>query len=151
MNDRWPATLAMTVCSLALLSAGVAAFMALAFASQPVALSFGGLGLVAAFMGLFAIIQWVRQAEETYPDYRYYRALQAKGRLADRVLEAANQDGPERAPEQAPEKAIEAPPLRGVVNYHTQAAEAFEAPRISGGNVVMFDPARARRNRIRPL
>ena len=147
MNDRWPATLAMTVCSMAVLSAGVAAFMALAFASQPVALSFGGLGLIAAFLGLFAIIQWVRQAEETYPDYRYYRALQAKGRLADRVPEAANQDVPQPAPEQA----IEAPPLRGVVNCYTQAAESFAAPGISGDNVVIFDPTRARRHRIRPL
>ena len=145
MNDRWPATLAMTVCSMAVLSAGVAAFMALAFASQPVALSFGGLGLIAAFLGLFAIIQWVRQAEETYPDYRYYRAVQAKGRLAGRVPEAANRDGP------APEQAIEEPPLRGVVYDRDPAADPPEAPRISGGNVVIFDPARARRNRIRPL
>jgi len=35
MHDRWPATLAMTVCSIAVLSTGVAAFVALSFASGP--------------------------------------------------------------------------------------------------------------------
>ncbi len=137
MHDRWPATLAMTVCSIAVLSAGVAAFAALSFAAKPAALGLGGLGLIAAFLGLFAVIQWVRQAEETDPDYRHYRAVQIRARRADRVLAAAN----ERAPASPP---VSRPSGR-VVPLRASAAPSY------GGNVVLFDPVKARRNRIRPL
>jgi len=137
MHDRWPATLAMTVCSIAVLSTGVAAFVALSFASGPAALGLGGAGLIAAFLGLFAVIQWVRQAEETDPDYRYYRAVQIKARRADRVLAAANEREPVMAA-QAAQNSGHVVPLRAA------------APRY-GGNVVVFDSVKARRNRLRPL
>ena len=138
MHDRWPATLAMTVCSIAVLSTGVASFVALSFAARPVALGLGGAGLIAAFLGLFAVIQWVRQAEETDPDYRYYRAVQIKARRADRALAAANESKPVSPP--APRPPGRVIPLRGA-----DAAPSY------GGNVVVFDPVKARRNRIRPL
>lgn len=137
MHDRWPATLAMTVCSIAVLSAGVASFVALSFASGPAALGLGGAGLIAAFLGLFAVIQWVRQAEETDPEYRHYRAVRIKARRADRALAAANEPEPVAA-------AAAGPPGR-VVPLRAEAAPRY------GGNVVVFDPVKARRNRLRPL
>ena len=139
MHDRWPATLAMTVCSIAVLSTGVASFVALSFAARPAALGLGGAGLIAAFLGLFAVVQWVRQAEETDPDYRYYRAVRIKARRADRALAAANERRARPTPSAARPRAASVP-LR----------EAAAAPTY-GGNVVVFDPVKARRNRIRPL
>jgi len=138
MHDRWPATLAMTVCSIAVLSTGVASFVALSFAARPVALGLGGAGLIAAFLGLFAVIQWVRQAEETDPDYRYYRAVRIKARRADRALAAANESEPASRPASMPPGRIV--PLRGAAS-----------PPSYGGNVVPFDPVKARRNRLRSL
>ncbi len=145
MHDRWPATLAMTVCSIAVISAGVATFMALSYAARPVALGLGGAGLIAAFLGLFAIVQWVRQAEETDPDYRYYRAVRIKARRADRALEAANESRPAR-----PAPRLENRPKSRPENRVVPLREAAASPRY-GGNVVLFDPMKARRNRIRPL
>ncbi len=139
MHDRWPATLAMTVCSIAVLSAGVAAFVALSFASGPAALGLGGAGLIAAFLGLFAVIQWVRQAEESDPEYRHYRAVRIKARQADRALAAAND---EREPAAA---APASRPEGRVIKLRADAVPRY------GGNVVVFDPAKARRNRLRPL
>ncbi|MGA2087995.1 MAG: hypothetical protein ABSG66_03655 [Stellaceae bacterium] len=141
MHDRWPATLAMTVCSIAVLSTGVASFVALSLAARPAALGLGGLGLIAAFLGLFAVIQWVRQAEETDPDYRYYRAVRIKARRADHALAAAN----EREPAAAQAARPAARPEGRVVPLRADAAARY------GGNVVLFDPVKARRNRIRPL
>jgi len=138
MHDRWPATLAMTVCSIAVLSTGVASFVALSFAARPAALGLGGAGLIAAFLGLFAVTQWVRQAEETDPEYRHYRAVQIRARRADHALEAANESEPVAAAPAA------RPPGR-VVPLRAAAAPNY------GGNVVVFDPVKARRNRIRPL
>ena len=142
MHDRWPATLAMTVCSIAVLSSGVASFVALSLTARPAALGLGGLGLIAAFLGLFAVIQWVRQSEETDPDYRYYRAVRIKARRADRTLAAANEREPAAAAQAAQPAAR---PEGRVVPLRADAAVRY------GGNVVLFDPVKARRNRIRPL
>jgi len=153
MHDRWPATLAMTVCSIAVMSAGVATFMALSYAARPVALGLGGAGLIAAFLGLFAIVQWVRQAEETDPDYRYYRAVRIKARRADRAL-AANESRPVSPPEprlqNPPKSRAQSRPGSRPESRVVPLREAAAAPRY-GGNVVLFDPMKSRRNRIRPL
>jgi hypothetical protein len=139
MHERWPTTLAMTVCSLTVLSTAIAAFMALNTATPPLALSFGGLGLIAAFMGLFAVIQWarqvewLRQAEGSIADYRHRLAVRAREQLAEQVLAAAN-----RAEASYSRRVV---PLRDI------------AIRNYGGNVVPFDLVRmrARRQRLHRL
>lgn len=117
MRDRFPVIAALTVSTLAVLATGLGAVLAVIYATRPVAFGIGGAGLAAACLGLIAVVQWMRDAEETYPDYRYYRAHPARGfRAAPPVAEIANQPVP-------------------------------EAPVPRGDNVIPFDRRRALRKR----
>lgn len=116
MRDRGPVIIAMTVSTIAVLATCVGAFLALAYATRPVAFGIGGAGLAAALLGLFAVVQWMRDAAETYPDYRYHRAL--SGGLSGL-----------HPPAPASETAPAGPRAKASL----------------GDNVVMFDPLRARR------
>lgn len=95
MRDRGPVIAALTVSTLAVLATGLGAVLAVVYATRPVAFGIGGAGLAAACLGLIAVVQWMRDAEETYPDYRYYRAHSAPGfRAAAPVAEIVNQPAP---------------------------------------------------------
>jgi hypothetical protein len=145
MNQRWPVVLAILVSTVTVLASGVAAFLALSYAAEPVALGLGGLGLIAAFLGLFAVIQWVRQAESAYPDYPQQRApRRADPFFADMALAAANERGAERV---ALSSAALAPALKPAAMPPRSPLRVVKPP-FWGDNVVLFDRRRPRR---RPL
>lgn len=129
MSDRGPVFLAMTVSAIALLATGIGTFLALSQAAQPVAIGLGGIGLIAAFLGLFAILQWVRQAEDVYPDYRYRRQLERGPVLP------ANEPAPV-----APPRIVAAAAARRPL-YETVHLRSL------GDNIVIFDPLKRRRAR----
>jgi hypothetical protein len=122
MRDRWPMFIALTVSSLAVLATGVTAGLALSIGTQPTTLGLGVFGIVAASAGLLAIIRWMLDAEETYPDYRYRRAVTAGPASFAAVMTG---DDPPR-------------PLR------LRRARPVQ-PEKRGDNIIVFDPARARR------
>ncbi|HVA35883.1 MAG TPA: hypothetical protein VNG52_06565 [Stellaceae bacterium] len=128
MRDRWSVFIALTVSSLAVLATGVTAGVALSVGTQPAALGLGAFGIVAASAGLLAIIRWMLDAEETYPDYRYRRAV-----AAGPASFAAVMTGNEAPRPQPLHQARPAPPEN------------------LGDNVIAFDPARARRRKGRAL
>jgi hypothetical protein len=119
----------LTVCSLTVLTTGIAAFIALSSATPPLALGFGGLGMIAAFLGLCAVIQWARQAEWLYPgddsfaDYSQRLMIRAREQLAECVT-ATNR--------------AESAYSRRVLPLHGAAIPNY------GGNVVPFDLVRLR-------
>ncbi|HEV2264905.1 MAG TPA: hypothetical protein VGR79_10280 [Stellaceae bacterium] len=115
MRDRWPVFFAMTVSSLAVLATAVTAGLALSQGTQPAAFGLGIAGMLAASLGMLAIIRWTLDASETYPDYRYRRAVAAGPSGFARAMDAGE------LPRQ---------PVR---------------PESLGDNVVVFDPTRARR------
>lgn len=125
MRDRWPIFIALTVSSLAVLATGVTAGWAFTMGTQPAALTLGAVGIVAASAGLLAIIRWTLDAEETYPDYRYRRAVTAgppafAAAMGSRVARSS--------------PAIQLRPLQ---------------PEGLGDNVVIFDLARRKKPRAR--
>lgn len=124
MRDRWPMFIALTVSTMAVLATGITAGLAFTMGTQPAALSLGAIGVVAASAGLLAIIRWMLDAEETYPDYRYRRAVAAGP--ASFVAAVAAGDAPQPA---------------------TVSRRRRLRPESLGDNVVIFDPARARRKR----
>ncbi|MDE2229996.1 MAG: hypothetical protein KGL11_13290 [Alphaproteobacteria bacterium] len=128
MRDRWPVFIALTVSSLAVLATGTAAGLALSAGTQPIALALGAGGLTAASAGLLAVVRWMRDAGETYPDYRYRRAV-AAGPAAFATVMTAN-DAPRRP---APRPTL------------------ARRPDSLGDNVIVFDPLRARRRKFRAL
>jgi len=117
MRDRWPIYFALTASSLAVLATGVAAGLALSLGTQPTAFGLGIAGMLAASLGLLAIIRWMFDADETYPDYRYRRAVAA---------------GP----------SVFATAVHDNDRLHMQMPRQ---PQSLGDNVVVFDPTRARR------
>jgi hypothetical protein len=118
MRDRGPMIAALTVSTIAVLASCIGAVLPVLYAARPVAFGIGGAGLAAACLGLIAVVQWVRDAEETYPDYRYYNAHTGRRGFL------------EMAP--AAETANEAPPA---------------APAGLGDKVIPFDRLRAQRKR----
>src|SRR5487761_384549 len=68
MRDRWPVFFAMTVSSLAVLATAITAGLALSQGTQPAAFGLGLAGMLAASLGMLAIIRWTLDAGETYPD-----------------------------------------------------------------------------------
>ena len=123
MRDRWPLFVALAVSSLAVLATGVTAGLAFAMGTEPAAVTLGGVGVVAASAGLLAVIRWMLDAEETYPDYRYRRAVAA---------------GP-------------APFATAIAGSATPVARLpLLWSGILDDNVVVFDPNRARRKKQRP-
>lgn len=128
MRDRWPVFFALTVSSLAVLATGVTAGLTLSLGTQPAAFGLGVVGMLAASLGLLAIIRWMLDADETYPDYRYRRAIAAGPSSFAAVMHADDRRKTEmpRPPQ----------PVR---------------PESFGGNVVVFDPTRARRKKQRVL
>jgi len=129
MRDRWPETLALALCMIVVPSTGIDALTALSSATPPLALGFGGLGMIAAFLGLCAVIQWARQAEWLYPgddsfaDYSQRLMIRAREQLAECVA-AANR--------------AESAYSRRVLPLHGAAIPNY------GGNVVPFDLVRLR-------
>lgn len=122
IRDRWPVLFAMTVSSLSLLATAVTAGLALSQGTEPAAFGFGLAGMFAASLGMRTIIRWMLDAGETYPDYRYRRAV-AEGPL---VFAAARYAGERPQPQSMrPRQSIR--------------------PESLGDNVVVFDPTRARR------
>jgi len=117
MRDRRPIYFALTVSSLAVLATGVAAGLALSLGTQPAAFGLGIAGMLAASLGLLAIIRWMLDAEETYPDYRYRRAVAAGPTAFATALDANDR-----------------PPVQ--IQHRAQSL---------GDNIVVFDPTRARR------
>lgn len=128
MRDRWPIYFALTVSSLAVLATGVAAGLALSLGTQPAAFGLGIAGMLAASLGLLAIIRWMLDADEVYPDYRYRSAV-AAGPSAFAIAPHAN----DRRQLQIPRRPQ---PVR---------------PQSFGDNVVVFDPTRARQKNQRAL
>ena len=122
MRDRWPVFFAMTVSSLAVLATAVTAGLALSQGTEPAAFGLGLAGMLAASLGMLAIIRWMLDAGETYPDYRYRRAVAAGPAGFASALDAG-----ERLQPQSP------PPRQST------------RPESRGDNVVVFDPTRARR------
>lgn len=118
MRDRGPVIAALTVSTLAVLATALGAVLAAVYATRPVAFGIGGAGLAAACLGLIAVVQWMRDAEETYPDYRYYRAHSGAGGFQ---------------------------PAAPVADADAEPAPEAPAPR--GDNVIPFDRRRALRQR----
>ncbi|MGH7249022.1 MAG: hypothetical protein ACREH9_13045, partial [Pseudomonadota bacterium] len=79
-------------------------------------------GMLAASLGMFAIIRWMLDTGETYPDYRSRRAVAAGPAGFARALDAGERPQPQSARPR--------PSIR---------------PDRLGDNVVVFDPTRARR------
>ena len=122
MGDRWPVFFAMTVSSLAVLTTAIAAGLALLQGTQPAAFGLGIVGMLAASLGMLAIIRWTLDANETYPDYRYRRAVAAgPSGFATAMYAGERPQSESLRPRQ---------PVR---------------PETLGDNVVVFDPTRARR------
>lgn len=122
MRDRWPVFFAMTVSCLAVLATAIAAGLALLQGTQPAAFGLGIVGMLAASLGMLAIIRWTLDASETYPDYRYRRAVAAGASGFAAAMYAGERSQSESLrPHQ---------PVR---------------PENLGDNVVVFDPTRARR------
>lgn len=128
MRDRWPVFIALTVSSLAVLATSVMAGLAFSLGTQPAALGLGVFGIVAAAAGLLATVRWMLDADQTYPDYRYRRAVAAGPAAFAAVLHAG-----ESSPTERPRSAA---PVR---------------PEKLGDNVVVFDPTRVRRRKLRAL
>ena len=128
MRDRWPVFFAMTVSSLAVLATAVTAGLALSQGTAPAAFGLGVGGMLAASLGMFAIIRWTLDAGETYPDYRYRRAVAAGPAGFAHALDADERSQP---PSARPRPSIR--------------------PESLGDNVVVFDPTRARRKNRRAL
>ncbi|MGH6968018.1 MAG: hypothetical protein ACREEL_10240 [Stellaceae bacterium] len=128
MRDRWPVFIALTVSSLAVLATGVTAGLAFSLGTQPVALGLGVFGIVAAATSLLATVRWLLDADQTYPDYRYCRAVAAGPAAFAAVLHAGETSRPELPRSAAPAR-----------------------PENLGANVVVFDPTRARRRKLRAL
>ncbi|MDE1904569.1 MAG: hypothetical protein KGI46_11980 [Alphaproteobacteria bacterium] len=128
MRDRWPVFFAMTVSSLAVLATAVTAGLALSQGTAPAAFGLGLGGMLAASLGMFAIIRWTLDASETYPDYRYRRAVAAGPAGFAHALDAGERSSP---PSAHPRPSIQ--------------------PESLGDNVVIFDPTRARRKNRRAL
>lgn len=122
MRDRWPVFFAMTVSSLAVLATAITAGLALSQGTQPAAFGLGLAGMLAASLGMLAIIRWTLDAGETYPDYRRRRAV------------AAGPSGFAAAMYADERPQSESPRPRQPVR-----------PESLGDNVVVFDPTRARR------
>jgi len=122
MRDRWPVFFAMTVSSLALLATAVTAGLAVSQGTAPATLGLGLAGILAATFGLLAIIRWMLDAGETYPDYRYHRAVAAGPAGFANALGAGQRPQPQSA---RPRQSIR--------------------PEELGDNVVVFDPTRTRR------
>jgi len=131
MSDRVPVFLAMMVSAIALLASGAGTFLALSQAAQPLAFGLGGIGLLAACLGLFAIVQWVRQAEEVYPDYRYHLQLER---------------GPRRKLPANEPVALAPPPVVATAAVRAPVYETIRL-RALGNNIVIFDPLKRRRAR----
>ena len=64
MRDRWPVFFAMTVSSLAVLATVVTAGLALSQGAEPAAFGLGLAGMLAASLGMLAIIRWMLDAGE---------------------------------------------------------------------------------------
>lgn len=141
MNQRWPIVLAILVSTITVLATGVAAFLALSDGAQPAALGLGGLGLIAAFLGLLAIIQWVRLADEAYPDYRSQPTAPRRDPFfAEMALATANERCVERKTMASAHVVKPAmPPAR-------PSLRVVRAP-FWGDNVVLFDRRRPRNRR----
>lgn len=90
--------------------------------TEPAAFGLGLAGMFAASLGMLAIIRWMLDAGETYPNYRYRRDI-AEG---PSVFATAVYAG-ERPQPQSPH------PRQSV------------RPESLGDNVAIFDPTRARR------
>lgn len=122
MRDRWPVFFAMTVSSLAVLATAVTAGLALSQGTQPAAFGLGIAGMLAASLGMLAIIRWMLDAGETYPDYRYRRAVAAGPSGFATALYAGERP-------------------------RSESSRRFQStrPESLGDNVVVFDPTRARR------
>ena len=102
MRDRWSVFLAMTVSSVAVLATAATAGLALSQSKEPAALALGLAGMLAASFGMLAIIRWVLDAGETYPDYRYRRAVAAGPAGFARVLDASEGPQPQSAQRSCP-------------------------------------------------
>jgi hypothetical protein len=124
MRDRWPMFVALTVSSVAVLATGVTAGLVVVMDMQPAALTLGAIGVIAASLGLLAVIRWLLDAAEIYPDYNYRRPAAASS-VSFVGATVANE-----AP--TPTPAWRAPPLR---------------PDALGDNVIIFDPARRKTRR----
>ncbi|MGH6976129.1 MAG: hypothetical protein ACREEA_03210 [Stellaceae bacterium] len=122
MRDRWPVVFAMTVSSLAVLATAVTAGLALSRGAQLAVFGLGIAGMLAASLGMLAVIRWMLDAGETYPDYHYRRAVAA----GPSGFATAPYAGERRQPE-------------------SRRALQSIRPGSLGDNVVVFDPTRARR------
>lgn len=122
MRDRRPVFFAMTVSSLAVLATAVTAALALSQGTGPAVFGLGLAGMLAASLGMFAIIRWMLDAGETYPDYRNRRAVAAgpSGFATARYVGERPQSTSAR--------------LRRSIR-----------PDSLGDNIVVFDPTRVRR------
>ena len=128
MRNRWPIFIALTVSSLSVLATGVTAGLAFSFGTQPAALVLGVFGTVAAWIGLLAIVRWMLAADEAYPDYRYCRAVAAGSAAFAASLRAHD-------------------PMPPVLAGRSSPARSESL----GDNVIVFDPAYARRKQHRAL
>jgi hypothetical protein len=126
MRDRWPMLIALTVSSLAVIATGITGGLAFTMGTQPAALTLGAIGIVVASAGLLAIIRWMLDAEEIYPDYRYRRAVPTGPTF---LTSAITSDDAAPSP--------------------TAKRTRLLRPEGLGDNVVIFDLARARRKRHR--